>query len=58
MILGLPVVINDLDSLLGITNNGEYAYVFKTKDEKSLFYTISKLLDCEEERERISKTGH
>jgi glycosyltransferase involved in cell wall biosynthesis len=57
MSLGLPVVINDLDSLLEITDNGKFVYVFKTKDEKNLTDIISNLLDCEEERERISKSG-
>lgn len=57
MISGLPVILNDLNTLLEITDNGKYAYVFKTKDEGSLFDRISKLLDSAEKRESISKSG-
>jgi len=57
MIVGLHIIINDLSSLLEITNEGKCAQVFKTKDEKSLFAAISQILDCVKERENISKAG-
>lgn len=57
MISGLPVVINDLDSLLEITNEGKFAFVFKSKNENSLVDAICNLLSNREELVKISRAG-
>lgn len=57
MISGLPVIINDLSSLMEVTGNGRYAYVFKTRNADSLTEKISYLLENPLESEKLKYLG-
>jgi len=57
MIAGLPVIINDLSTLLEVTDNGKCAIVFKSKCSEDLEKKISYLIEDKSNREHISKVG-
>lgn len=44
MLAGIPVVVNDLDVFKEITNNGEFAFLYETKDDKKLAYLLNHIL--------------
>ena len=54
---GLPVVINDLPSLMEVTDNGKYAQVFKSKDEHDLQKKIFELLENKSYSHYLSYEG-
>lgn len=54
MFCGIPAVINDIPPMLEISKNGEFAKIFKSKDEDDLYNNLSKILDSEELRQNLS----
>lgn len=54
LILGLPSIINDHPTLLEITNNGQYALVYRTGNVTDLFNKISLLINDPETRLKLS----
>ncbi len=57
MMSGTPVVVNDLDVFKEITNEGQYARLYKTKDEVSLAENINHLIQNTEERKELGLRG-
>ncbi len=57
MLAGKPVVLNDIAPMLEISNNGEFAEIFKTKDTNSLIKALKKLIDNHENRHLLGQRG-
>lgn len=53
MLSKVPLIVSDIEPLLEISKNGEYAEVFKTKDEKQLAEKVIKLLEDDNLRENL-----
>ena len=57
MIAGLPVIINDLSTLMEITNNGKYAMVFESKNSGDLENKIIELIENKGKRDQLADEG-
>jgi glycosyltransferase involved in cell wall biosynthesis len=57
MAAGVPVFVNDWEVMIEITNNGEWATIYKTKDEQDLLEKFSIFLQNRDEyAEEAKKT--
>lgn len=54
MFCGTPTVINDIPPMLEISKNGEFAKIYKSKDEIDLFNNLSVVLDSDELLQNLS----
>lgn len=57
MISGIPVVVNDLPPLLEITDNGNFAKIYESKNFMQLKNIVSELIENSNERINLSKAG-
>lgn len=57
LMAGLPVIINDLSTLLEITDNGKYAKVFKSKCSEDLENKIIELIESKGKRDQLADEG-
>jgi len=57
MMSGLPVIINNLSTLLEVTDNGKYAIVFKSKCSEDLENKIIELIENKDKRGHLAAGG-
>jgi len=57
MIVGVPVVVNDLPPLLEVSNNGEFAEIYQTKNVFDLVRKVDKLLVNRDYMKKLGNTG-
>src|SRR3990172_9826250 len=57
MMSGLPVIINNLSTLLEVTDNGKYAIVFKSKCSEDLVNKIIELIENKDKRGHLAAGG-
>lgn len=54
MIMGVPIILNDIPALMEITKNGKYAKVFHSKDDQGLAKCIEDFLQHKEKYTKIA----
>lgn len=57
MLAGKPVVLNDIAPMLEISNNGEFAEIFKSKDTNSLLQALKRLINNSDNRNLLGQRG-
>ncbi len=57
MLAGVPAVLSDIEPLLEISQNGKYAEVFQTQNEKDLAEKLIKLLSDEKYRKSLAQAA-
>ena len=55
MLNGKPVVVNDIKPMLEISNYGEFAEIFKSKEPDSLYMTMQKIMDDHNYRKSLGE---
>jgi glycosyltransferase involved in cell wall biosynthesis len=57
MLAGVPCVVSDIGALLEVTNDGEYAAVFRTGDANDLARRLVELIEDRARRERLGEAA-
>ncbi|GIU82398.1 MAG: hypothetical protein KatS3mg006_1462 [Pyrinomonadaceae bacterium] len=55
MLAGVPAVLSDIEPLLEVSQNGQYAEIFQTQDEQHLAEKLIKLLKDESHRKELAQ---